>query len=200
MEAIKGQSPVLPVPATSSPTTSSTDRQYLARAVDDAAVVQVYADGFSALPLKDKTLAWHLYQASLAGRDIFYDQSYVHNLDMRDLLEAIVTHPAGVDASTLAEIQRYTKLFWINSGPVQQPDRAEIRACSAPRMHLRLQPAPPRRPARTFPLKNGETLDQLLARLRPASSISMSIRWSPPRLRHLAPTSWRPAATICTWA
>ena len=36
---------------------------------------------------------------------------------MRGVLEAIVTHPQGVDAATLAEIQRYTKLFWINNGP-----------------------------------------------------------------------------------
>ena len=36
---------------------------------------------------------------------------------MRDVLEEIVTHADGVDAATLAEIQRYTKLFWINTGP-----------------------------------------------------------------------------------
>ena len=33
------------------------------------------------------------------------------------MLEAIVTHPQGIDPATLAEIQRYTKLFWINNGP-----------------------------------------------------------------------------------
>ena len=36
---------------------------------------------------------------------------------MRGVLEAIVTHPQGVEPPTLAEIQRYTKLFWLNSGP-----------------------------------------------------------------------------------
>ena len=55
--------------------------------------MQVYADGFRDLPLREKTLVWHLYQAALAGRDIFYDQRYAHNLEMRDMLEAIVTHP-----------------------------------------------------------------------------------------------------------
>ena len=39
------------------------------------------------------------------------------NSEMREVLEAIVTHPEGVDPATLAEIQRYTKLFWINNGP-----------------------------------------------------------------------------------
>ena len=35
--------------------------------VDDAAVVQMYADGFAELSLREKTLVWHLYQAALAG-------------------------------------------------------------------------------------------------------------------------------------
>src|SRR5688572_7573615 len=90
------------------------ERKYLLERVDDAAVVQLYADGFSALPLVQKQLIYHLYQAALAGRDIFYDQRYAHNLAMRDVLEEILTHPAGIEAGTLAEIQRYAKLFWIN--------------------------------------------------------------------------------------
>ena len=97
--------------------TAPSDRKYLLERVDDAAIVQVYADGFKELSLKEKTLVWHLYQAAIAGRDIFYDQRYAHNLEMRDVLEAIVTHKAAIDAKTFAEVERYTKLFWINSGP-----------------------------------------------------------------------------------
>src|SRR5215217_5569018 len=93
-------------------TTGPADRKYLLERVDDAAVVQLYADAFSALPVREKTLIWHLYQAAIAGRDIFYDQRYAHNLEMRDVLEAIVSHPSGIDADTLNEIVRYTKLFW----------------------------------------------------------------------------------------
>jgi dipeptidyl-peptidase III len=156
-----------PVAAASSPTTSSTDRKYLLERVDDAAVVQVYADGFSALSLKDKTLVWHFYQASLAGRDIFYDQKYIHNLDMRDVLEAIVTNPAGVDASTLAEIQRYTKLFWINSGPYNNlTARKFVLQCTPDAFAAAARAA--EKAGASFPIRKGETLDQLLARLRPA--------------------------------
>src|SRR5215510_6897317 len=92
-------------------------RKYLLERVDDAAVVQLYADGFEALGLREKTLIYHLYEAALAGRDIYYDQRYVHNLAMRDVLEEIVTNAEGIDPETLAEIHRYTKLFWINTGP-----------------------------------------------------------------------------------
>jgi dipeptidyl-peptidase-3 len=92
-------------------------RKYLLERVDEAAVVQLYADGFAALPLREKTLVYHLCLAAIAGRDIYYDQRYAHNLAMRDVLEEIVTHADGIDAGTLAEIHRYTKLFWINTGP-----------------------------------------------------------------------------------
>src|SRR5829696_590294 len=106
----------------SAPTTAqmspnaAVERTYLLERVDEAAVVQLYADGFEALPLNQRVLVWHLYQAAIAGRDIFYDQRYAHNLDMRDVLEALIAHP-GPDAATHAEIHRYTKLFWINTGP-----------------------------------------------------------------------------------
>jgi len=80
-------------------------------------VVQLYADGFDKLPLKEKTLVWHLYRAALAGRDIYYDQRHRHNLGIRHLLEQVLRHSSGVPADTLAELTRYTKLFWLNTGP-----------------------------------------------------------------------------------
>jgi dipeptidyl-peptidase-3 len=95
----------------------TTDRRYLLEQIEDAAVVQLYADGFEKLTLREKTLVWHLYRAALAGRDIYYDQRHRHNLGIRHLLEQILRYPHGVPADTLAEITRYTKLFWINTGP-----------------------------------------------------------------------------------
>jgi dipeptidyl-peptidase-3 len=92
-------------------------RKYLLEQIDDAAVVQLYADGFNDLPLREKTLVWHLYQAAVAGRDIYYDQRHRFNLGMRRLLEQILLFPANIAPETLAEITRYTKLFWINTGP-----------------------------------------------------------------------------------
>ena len=95
----------------------TTGRRYLLERVGDAAVVQLYADGFERLPLQDKMLVWHLYQAAIAGRDIYYDQRYAHNLELRGALETILTSGAPIAADVLAEIRRYTKLFWINTGP-----------------------------------------------------------------------------------
>src|SRR5262245_45250292 len=79
------------------PPAAESSRKYLLEQIDDASVVQLYADQFAALPLREKTLVWHLTQAAIAGRDIFYDQKHRNALEMRRVLEAIVSHPAGVD-------------------------------------------------------------------------------------------------------
>ena len=145
---------------------SGADRKYLLERVDDAAVAQLYADGFPSLPLDQKLLIYHLYQAAIAGRDIYYDQRYAHNLDMRVVLEEIITHPAGIDPAALAEIQRYTKLFWLNTGPYNN--------LTARKFVLKCQPEAFAAAARIaqqsgarFPLKSGETLDAMLARMQP---------------------------------
>src|SRR5688572_25017988 len=77
------------------------ERPYLLEQVDDAAVVQLYADGFASLPLREKTLIWHLYQATLAGRDIFIDQKHRNALEMRALIEAVVTQRSEEHTSEL---------------------------------------------------------------------------------------------------
>ncbi|HXD73097.1 MAG TPA: hypothetical protein VN628_05160 [Vicinamibacterales bacterium] len=154
-----------PAPAASAPQTAA-DRKYLLERVDDAAVVQLYADGFSELPIKEKTLIWHLYEAAIAGRDIFYDQRYAHGLEMRDVIEAIVSHRQGVDPATFREIDRYTKLFWINSGPFNNlTARKFVLQCTPEALAAAAHAA--EKAGATFPLKNGETLDQMLARLEP---------------------------------
>ena len=94
-------------------------RPYLLEQVDDVAVVQYYADGFTSLPIDQKVLIWHLYQAALAGRDIYFDQRYRHGLTMRAILEQILVHGSVEDpdlADVLAEVRRYTKLFWVHNG------------------------------------------------------------------------------------
>src|SRR5437016_6923067 len=155
-----------PAPAPANAPTASVERKYLLERVDDAAVVQLYADGFSALPLRDKTLIWHLYQAAVAGRDVFFDQRYAHALEMRDVLEAIVSHKAAVDPSTFAEIERYTKLFWINSGPFNNlTARKFVLKCTPEALAAAAQAA--RKAGASFPVKKGETLEQLLTRLKP---------------------------------
>jgi dipeptidyl-peptidase-3 len=142
------------------------ERRYLLERVGDAAVVQLYADGFANLSLGEKRLVWHLYQAAIAGRDIFYDQRYVHNLAMRDVIEAIMTHADDVDPATLDALRTYAKLFWINTGPYNNLTARKFVLRCSPDALLGAARAAERSGAR-FPARSGETLDQLLARLGP---------------------------------
>jgi len=148
------------------PVAASPDRQYLLERVDDAAVVQLYADGFEHLPLREKLLIWHLYQAALAGRDIYYDQRYAHNLEMRELLEEVLTHADGVAPDTLAEMHRYTKLFWINTGPFNNlTARRFVLDLSPPALADAVHAAS--EAGAELPLREGETVDQLIERMAP---------------------------------
>jgi dipeptidyl-peptidase III len=153
-------------PAASTPAAStSADRKYLLERVDDAAVVQLYADGFSSLPLKQKTLIYHLYMAALAGRDIFIDQKHKDALEMREVIEQVVAHPQGVDAGALSEIQRYAKLFWLNNGPYNNLTARKIVLKLTPDQLKAAVDASAKAGAR---YKTGsETIDQKLARLGP---------------------------------
>jgi dipeptidyl-peptidase-3 len=142
------------------------DRQYLLETVDDATVAQLYADGFESLSLREKTLIWHLYQAALAGRDIFIDQRYEHALEMRSLLEAVVAHPQGIDAATLAEVERYTKLFWVNNGPHNNLTSRKFLLKTSPAAFAAAVRAAVKNGAPVTP-PAGETLDAMLTRLAP---------------------------------
>jgi dipeptidyl-peptidase-3 len=144
----------------------ATERKYLLERVDDAAVVQLYADEFARLPLGQKVLIWHLYQAACAGRDIFYDQRYAHNLEMRDVLEEIITHAEGIPVDTLREIERYTKLFWLNTGPYNNLTARKFVLKCTPEAFASAAEVAQKAGAR-FPLHDGEPLEAMLSRLQP---------------------------------
>ena len=142
------------------------ERPYLLERVEDAAIVQLYADGFEALSLREKTLIWHLSRAALAGRDIYYDQRYEHNLEMREVLEEVITHPAGIDPATLDAIHTYTKLFWLNTGPFNNLTARKFTLETTPAAFSEALAAAARGGA-VFPTREGETVAQMAARMEP---------------------------------
>ena len=126
----------------------------------------MYADGFAGLALREKILIWHLYRAALAGRDIFYDQRYAHNLEMREVLEQLLTHGAGMAEPTLRELRRYTKLFWINTGPYNNLTARKFVLRLTPEALLDAVTAAAANGAR-FPIAPGETFAHMVERLTP---------------------------------
>ncbi len=141
-------------------------RTYLLETVDDAAVVQVYADAFKDLPLDQKKLVWHLYQAAIAARDIYFDQRHAQSLDIRDLIEAVVVLPDAAPEPVRSKIVRYTKLFWLNTGPYHNLTARKFTLdCSKAELLEAVKKAAARGAA--LPLRKQESIDQLVDRLAP---------------------------------
>ncbi|MDO8793304.1 MAG: hypothetical protein Q7J25_01640 [Vicinamibacterales bacterium] len=154
------------LPGAPAPPEDPATRPYLLERVDDAAIAQIYADGFNTLTMPQKVLAYHLYQAAIAGRNIYYDQRHRFALEMREVLEGILTHPAHVDATTLTELTRYTKLFWLNSGPYANLTARKFVVRTTPAALLAAAKAALADGAQ-FDLANSESLEVALTRLDP---------------------------------
>ncbi len=88
----------------------------LLETVEDVAVISLPVDGFQDLSLDDKLLAYHLYQAAVAGRDIQFAQVYKHNLSIRYLCEQILLHSADIETEILAAVASYLKQQFIHTG------------------------------------------------------------------------------------
>lgn len=155
-----------PAPASTAAPAPEAPRKYLLDRVDDAAIVQIYADGFPSLSLDEKRLVYHLTQAAIAGRDIYWDQRYAHGIAMRGVVENILTHGTGIDAATLAEITRYTKLLWLNSSPYNNLTAHKFVLTCTPEAFAAAAAQAAKNGA-TFATAQGESLDQMLARMRP---------------------------------
>lgn len=69
--------------------------EYKADRFADIQVLRYQVPGFDDLSLRQKQLAYYLYQAGLSGRDIFWDQKYRHNLTVRKTLEAVLNSYQG---------------------------------------------------------------------------------------------------------
>lgn len=107
------------------------ERQYSLERVGPARVVQLYADGFEQLSLNQKIFAYYLSRAAMAARDIAIDQHHRYALEIRNILEGIITHREGIADSVYRQILEYTKLFWINNGPYDNiTSRKFVVGCS----------------------------------------------------------------------
>src|ERR1035438_4558804 len=84
---------------------------------DDIQVLRYQVPGFNELSLQQKQLAYYLYQAGLSGRDIYYDQKYRHNLQIRKTLEAVLnTYSGDKNSDNYKKFLVYAKKFFFANG------------------------------------------------------------------------------------
>jgi len=123
----------------------------LVERVGTTGFVQIQAESFKDLELKDKILAYWLSMAAIAIHPIVFDQNSSYGLRIKHLLEEILTHPQGIDPGLLKKLTDYTKLLWANRGnrnastsrkflPDFSPEELRVAAEQALKNRARLGP------------------------------------------------------------
>src|ERR1700737_97713 len=82
----------------------------LVERVGSTGFMQLDADSFKKITLREQALAYWLSQASIALDPIIYDQLSRYGLREKRLLEALIAHPEGVKPEVMAKITAFTKL------------------------------------------------------------------------------------------
>lgn len=138
---------------------------YIVDQFADLQILRYQVPGFENLSLRQKQLLYHLSEAALMGRDILFDQNGRYNLVIRRTLEAVYQY-GTVDKSSVdyQAFEVYLKRIWFANGIHHHygedkfiPGFSEAFFDAAVRsVDVSL-----------LPLKAGETVDTLLARLKP---------------------------------
>lgn len=138
---------------------------YIVDQFADLQILRYQVPGFENLSLRQKQLLYHLSEAALMGRDILFDQNGRHNLVIRRTLEAVYQYGTVDKSSTdYQAFEVYLKRVWFANGIHHHygedkfiPGFSEAFFDAAVRsVDVSL-----------LPLKAGETVDTLLARLKP---------------------------------
>lgn len=138
---------------------------YIVDQFADLQILRYQVPGFANLSLRQKQLLYHLSEAALMGRDILFDQNGRYNLVIRRTLEAVYLY-GKIDKSS-ADYQAfevYLKRVWFANGIHHHYGEDKfIPGFSEAFFEAAVRSVD----ASLLPLKAGETVDALLARLKP---------------------------------
>lgn len=158
---------------TTTPAPSTTPA--ILKTVDGVGLVALSVEGFDTLPPAERALAYYLTRAAIAGRDRAWNRDGGTVLELRDLLEEILTHPRAIEAPVREAIQAYLERFWIHTGNHDAWTGRKFVPTFTP-ADLRAAAEAARQEGAEIRLALGETLDAKLARLR---SVLFDIDYEP---------------------
>lgn len=139
--------------------------EYMVDKFYDLQILRYRVPGFESLTPQQKELLYYLTEAALEGRDILYDQNCKYNLCIRRTLEAIYENYQGDKSSEeFLNLEKYLKRVWFSNGIHHHysgdkfiPDFSASFFADAVRSI----------DAGLLPLQDGETADDLIAKLTP---------------------------------
>ncbi|RNI35719.1 dihydrofolate reductase [Hanamia caeni] len=142
-----------------------TSFQVAAQSFADIQVLRYEAPGFNQLSLQQKQLAYYLYEAALAGRDIFYDQKSKYGIMLRKTLEAMYTTYTGDKTSEdWKKFETYCGRFWFSNGNHHHYSNDKFLPECSSDYFISVAKASD---STLFPKNAGESMDAFLARIKP---------------------------------
>lgn len=121
--------------------------------------------GWDQLSLQQKQLAYYLYEASLAGRDIIYDQRGKYNLLVRKTLEAILgTYNGNKSGNEWNALQTYAGQIWFSNGLYHHYSNDKIMPAFSYEYFAGIIKNTTKE---ALPLNNGESIEDFLASIKP---------------------------------
>ena len=146
-------------------TPSVEDFNYSVDKFADVEILRYRVPGFEKLSLKQKEMIYYLSQAAIEGRDILYDQNNKYNLSIRRILEAVYENYKGDrDAEPFKQLTTYLKRVWMANGIHHHYSEDKFTpAFSTAYFAETVKSIDPAK----LPLQQGETVDQLIARISP---------------------------------
>ena len=149
------------------PQTESGDANfnYVVDQFADLQILRYQVPGFEKLTLQQKQLLYHLSEAALMGRDILADQNCRYNLPIRRTLEAIyTTYPGDKNEEQFKALETYLKRVWFSNGIHHHYGEDKfVPGFTAEFFAACVNQVDPSQ----LPLREGETVEQLLAELTP---------------------------------
>jgi dipeptidyl-peptidase III len=143
------------------------DEQFVteAQSFADLQLLRYQVPGFKGLTLKQKELAYYLYEAALCGRDIIYDQKSKEGLTLRKTIEAIYgTYSGDKTSEDWKKLETYCGRVWFSNGNYHHYSNEKfIPECSYDYFVSVVKASDETK----LPKNASETTDAFLARMKP---------------------------------
>jgi dipeptidyl-peptidase-3 len=152
-------------PSSKKTKTDDANFDVMAESFADLQVLRYQVPGFEQLTAKEKELAYYLYEATLCGRDMIYDQKSKYGIMLRKTIETIYgTYKGDKSIAEWKHFTDYAGRFWFSNGNHHHYGNEKfIPACSADYFKSLIMSSD----TATLPKESGESVQAFWTRVQP---------------------------------
>lgn len=145
--------------------TTEANFDVMAESFADLQILRYQVPGFESLSAKEKELCYYLYEASLCGRDIIYDQKSKYGILLRKTIESIYgSYKGDKNSEDWKKFSDYAGRFWFSNGNHHHYGNEKfIPECSADYFKSLIMNCD----TATLPKESSESTDAFWSRINP---------------------------------